>query len=442
MIGFQWPTMSMILIVLSLIHIDASSHRSVRQTTTNMCPVPDLPMCDYVQCANGRCVEDNNNPDCYQCQCYPGYTGQLCDESVVIPSACNPGCQNGGQCIQTLTNTFICKCPTAYTGQQCETSIPTTHPCMTMSGSVCKNGGTCTMNGADYICNCPIGWTGKNCDTQDSMFLILYKEKGNEMYIFLKAITTCDSNPCGAHGTCTQHILLTGLFVSCNCENRWTGKYCDVNLDGTTTTTSTTTISANMNITTTTASLSRPCSSNPCSNGASCFNTGNTFLCLCQPGWAGALCDVPSTTTIQTSTTPSNINHCSPNPCLNGGTCYRHGNSYVCTCPSQYTGLTCGLVKTTTAPAITTPNTAVTCNNQPCQNGGTCFSAGNSYFCYCGGLNSQYTGKNCETISLPPATNCPLNCAPGYCVNSGSSQNAYACMCKDGTMTPTSCPST
>jgi hypothetical protein len=47
-----------------------------------------------------------------------------------------------------------------------------------------------------------------------------------------KAITTCNPNPCGAHGTCIQAVPPNGPGILCNCENRWTGQYCDVNLDG------------------------------------------------------------------------------------------------------------------------------------------------------------------------------------------------------------------
>mgnify|MGYP002384110300 len=39
---------------------------------------------------------------------------------------------------------------------------------------------------------------------------------------------------------------------------------------------------------------------------------------------------------------------------------------------------------------------AITCANQPCKNGATCYTTGNSYFCFCGS-NSMYTGTNCDT---------------------------------------------
>ncbi len=48
----------------------------------------------------------------------------------------------------------------------------------------------------------------------------------------LKAIISCDPNPCGIHGSCMQAILLSGPIPYCTCENGWTGKYCDVTVAG------------------------------------------------------------------------------------------------------------------------------------------------------------------------------------------------------------------
>ncbi len=49
------------------------------------------------------------------------------------------------------------------------------------------------------------------------------------------------------------------------------------------------------------------------------------------------------------------FNPCSPNPCNNGGTCYKHGSSYVCLCKSQYSGPTCTSAATTVTPPVTSP---------------------------------------------------------------------------------------
>ena len=35
------------------------------------------------------------------------------------------------------------------------------------------------------------------------------------------------------------------------------------------------------------------------------------------------------------------VMECEENPCENGGTCTRHVNDYTCTCPPRYTGYLC-----------------------------------------------------------------------------------------------------
>ncbi|CAF1211592.1 unnamed protein product [Adineta steineri] len=479
MLTIQW-----ILVVLSFVHIHAADE----------CGAPaDFVMCDYIQCANGRCVEDKASSECFKCECSVGYTGQLCEIAVDLANLCNPGCQNGGQCQQTAQNTHICVCPPDYTGSRCETSILATHPCITMPTTVCQNGATCTKHDADYLCNCAAGWSGRNCQIQDT-------------------IATCNPSPCGAHGTCLQAVLPNGPIIICNCEAQWTGKFCDVNLAATTTTTTTmttatmttplfttatistlvpitgsctptscqnggtchtlgtqficvcnsqwsgpvcnvqnfitptmTTMTTTYTTTTTTISTLVPitgsCTASLCQNGGTCHSLGAQYICVCNSQWSGPICNVPNSinttmTTTTTTTAAPGTDACSPNPCLNAGTCYKHGNGFVCVCASQFTGPTCAAVKTTT-PAVPTLSPTKTCANAPCQNGGTCYNTGNSYFCYCGS-GSKYTGNNCEIPTAIIATNCPLNCSPGQCISTGNSLSPYACMC-NGAITPNKC---
>ncbi len=109
---------------------------------------------------------------------------------LFLASGCNPACLNGGTCTQNAANDSICVCPADYNGSQCETSIlgkkflanktnkllaiviSATHPCVATPNTACLNGGTCTINGADYLCNCPTGFTGLHCETQTSMFFL------------------------------------------------------------------------------------------------------------------------------------------------------------------------------------------------------------------------------------------------------------------------------
>ena len=82
------------------------------------------------------------------------------------------------------------------------------------------------------------------------------------------------------------------------------------------------------------------------------------------------------------------LDFCSPNnPCQNGGACYSAGNqSGYCACPTGFFGQYCEQAVVD----VCTPN--------PCQNGGYCssYSGGNSTpqaVCYCG---VGYSGQYCE----------------------------------------------
>ena len=72
------------------------------------------------------------------------------------------------------------------------------------------------------------------------------------------------------------------------------------------------------------------------------------WQCYCNEGWGGLFCN-------------QDLNYCTNHkPCKNGGTCFNTGQgSYTCTCPAEYTGTDCELVKDD-------------CTVIPCLNGGTC----------------------------------------------------------------------
>ena len=95
--------------------------------------------------------------------------------------------------------------------------------------------------------------------------------------------------------------------------------------------------------------------------------------------WTGRTCD-------------TQINPCSPNPCINGK-CSVSLNTYTCTCNAGFTGKNCDTSRSKIEnfklyllndlfrnKVITTNNK---CSPSPCQNGGICVETISSYSCFC-----------------------------------------------------------
>ena len=77
------------------------------------------------------------------------------------------------------------------------------------------------------------------------------------------------------------------------------------------------------------------CLSSPCINGGNCEDHLNYYLCHCQAGYNGTICQ-------------ENIDECVSDPCLHGGTCQDEINGYICVCNNTgFNGINCELSKTT-----------------------------------------------------------------------------------------------
>ncbi|XP_071790865.1 protein jagged-1b-like [Asterias amurensis] len=106
----------------------------------------------------------------------------------------------------------------------------------------------------------------------------------------------------------------------------------------------------------------------PCLNGAVCTNSGpNDYTCQCQPGFNGRNCEQAE-------------HPCENQPCNNGGTCLEIGRGFYCRCTRGWKGDTC------------TENLD-DCVSQPCLNGGECIDGVNSYSCRC---TPQWQGPICQ----------------------------------------------
>ncbi|KAK3585362.1 hypothetical protein CHS0354_004635 [Potamilus streckersoni] len=112
------------------------------------------------------------------------------------------------------------------------------------------------------------------------------------------------SSPCREGGICVDQVAQTLQSKSCS---GYMGPFCiTINID--------------------------ECSSSPCQNGGSCVDKVNGFLCTCQLGFNGPVCE-------------TNIDECSSSPCQNGGSCVDQVNGYSCTCPDGFNGLVCSAAR-------------------------------------------------------------------------------------------------
>ncbi|GBN74012.1 hypothetical protein AVEN_171740-1, partial [Araneus ventricosus] len=72
------------------------------------------------------------------------------------------------------------------------------------------------------------------------------------------------------------------------------------------------------------------------------------------------------------------VGPCDNQPCQNGGTCKEVKTGFICNCFAPFSGPRCE-----NGP----------CTSNPCQNHGTCKVSGDSYRCNC---NKPFKGTNCE----------------------------------------------
>ena len=283
-----------------------------------------------------------------------------------IPCANQEICLNSGICY-IISDTVECICSEGYTGEFCENStepVPTTAS-LIVSGclpSPCLNGGTCVTqtNGQFFGCFCKTGYTGVNCENTKNTTQTSFE---------------CLQNLCMNSGTCVADD--NGKFLGCFCANGYIGVFCE-------------TFQATINPNNT----SFECQQNPCMNGGTCVSlpNGTFFGCFCSTGYIGVYCETQKPVKTVFKTQFSMFAMCSPNPCMNGGTCIALGNG-------EYFGCFCsvGFIGTNCQTADPTISALSGCSPNPCMNSGTCVSltSGEFYGCFC---PIGFIGNYCQSL--------------------------------------------
>jgi EGF-like domain len=247
------------------------------------------------------------------------------------------------------------------------------------SDSLCSAyGNSCMLgSGGSHSCTCDAGMTGSSCDI---------------------AIDSCAFNPCGVHGTCQRTSTFEGVNVplnsyQCTCDSDYSGATCDIaksaptiHMDDL--------VEYYTSGTPFTISLS-PTSS---STGTYTFLSGDTSIAIIS----GDQCTINSNgiTNITVNQAPDSnylfgstsallrvfYNACQNNPCQNGGTCTPNFEGYQCACPDGFSGSDCSTVGSS-------------CGGLQCQNGATCSNDGTTCQCtpcFMGPDCSQFDVVNCS----------------------------------------------
>ncbi|KAL3060964.1 hypothetical protein OYC64_009222 [Pagothenia borchgrevinki] len=109
-------------------------------------------------CAQGACREGGETG--VTCDCPPGRSGALCDQTTA-PSAC----QNS-RCVQGLCvpkgQSYSCQCSEGYQGQYCDRRQEPP----ACRGQRCGHGECHVSEGGQPICHCQPGYTGPSCETE------------------------------------------------------------------------------------------------------------------------------------------------------------------------------------------------------------------------------------------------------------------------------------
>ncbi|TPP62759.1 Delta protein [Fasciola gigantica] len=231
-------------------------------------------------------------------------TDLVANEMSLPYGVCGPygTCVNGGPNDPTG---YMCVCSSGFHGKRCQELV---NHC---DGDPCMHSGTCINTAEGFECICEEGFAGAQCQI---------------------ALDLCQPNPCQNGGYC-QHTEHPGDF-QCRCAPGWSGRWCQLRTDDPCAVSK---ICLNNGLCHSDPLQagqpnSRACANKTlCQNGATCVDVGNSFNCICPPGFDGRFCE-------------NDINECNSMPCFNNGTCRDLVNAFECDCPKGFIGTDCRII--------------------------------------------------------------------------------------------------
>jgi hypothetical protein len=282
------------------------------------------------------------------------------------------------------------------------------------ASSPCANGGTCRDSSDSsrpviaydrYSCACVAGYFSERCTDY---------------------VDPCASSPCLRGGSCVHGELWS---YTCACVANFRGAHCELCDKGW--------AGANCTVDT------DECSSSPCFNGGTCYDSFNSWVCNCPLGTTGERCE-------------TNVDECLSIPCRGNGACHDGLYAFACDCLPGFIGETCETAVmmcdgtdaangcSASAKCVYTagwgsPTSCICdfgkrgngthcqdideCGSHPCQHGGTCTQPAVGYFaCSCA---YGYEGARCD-VEVFGCSSSP--CAHGgQCIDTGNV--TFACVC-------------
>jgi hypothetical protein len=152
----------------------------------------------------------------------------------------------------------------------------------------------------------------------------------------------------------------------------------------------------------------------PCQNGGSCSGDSASYVCSCEIGWEGNICEI-------------DIDECALgiDLCDEDATCTNIPGSYTCACNSGFSGNGFSCIDIDECAE----------NTDNCHEHANCTNNTGSFSCSCvtGYIGDGITCVDFNECLDPDDNNCDEN---AYCTNKGPLEGFFSCTCNAGFETP------